>query len=94
MPAERVSKVLIFMAGVEAERFINKKSKQKISVTLHLIAYYCHINNNKKSPFLSWRLLMYNTRKYMLFTTMWAGAGVMSLLHYDNLSLDFIYISA
>ncbi len=31
-------------------------------------------------PFLRWRLLMYNTGKCVLSTTIWTGAGVVSLL--------------
>lgn len=33
-----------------------------------------------ESPFLRWRLLMYSTGKCVLSTTIWAGAGVVSLL--------------
>ena len=36
MPEERVSKVLIFMAGMEAEHTIDKKTEQKSSITRQL----------------------------------------------------------
>lgn len=41
-----------------------------------LLAPFLGLPVLNECPFLRWRLLMYNVGKYVLSTTMWAGAGV------------------
>lgn len=72
----------------DAERLLNELVKVPENKRSFIVTVMTAYMNGIETGFA------YNTRKYMLSTTMWAGAGVMSLLHYDNLSLGFIYISA